>query len=173
MVASITRIQSLLNFVRNQVWFVIFVPKYQNCDTFSKHLLALLMSRFCPAVWWRGSNIRVHIASSVFTYRPTSLLATIKVSSLFSLWYLCYNPVESHHQHISAAHVSHLISAPLVFMGLFNGIFLTQTVRVFAVYSHILRYNFHITIAWSNSDISLCQIIKILKTPMWIFIKMV
>jgi hypothetical protein len=32
-------------------WFVTVVPKYLNCATFSKHLLATFMSWFCPAFW--------------------------------------------------------------------------------------------------------------------------
>jgi preprotein translocase subunit YajC len=44
MVASITRIRSLISFLLNQFWFVIVVPKYMNCATFSKHLLAIFMS---------------------------------------------------------------------------------------------------------------------------------
>jgi Na+-driven multidrug efflux pump len=33
-------------------WFVIVGPKYLNCYTFSKHLLPIFISWFCPAFWW-------------------------------------------------------------------------------------------------------------------------
>jgi hypothetical protein len=33
-------------------WFVTVVPKYLNRSTFSKHLLSIFMSWFCPAFWW-------------------------------------------------------------------------------------------------------------------------
>jgi hypothetical protein len=52
-------------------------PKYLNCATFSKHLFHFFMSWFCPAFWWRHSNI--YLDFCVFTSRPTSLLASIKV----------------------------------------------------------------------------------------------
>jgi hypothetical protein len=45
-------------------WFVIVVPKYVNWATFSKHLLVIFMSRFCPAFWWWDSNI--HSVFSVY-----------------------------------------------------------------------------------------------------------
>jgi hypothetical protein len=52
----------------------------------------------------------------VFTSRPTSILASVKVS-VFSLWYLYYPPVDTRHQHRPAAGVSHLISVPPGFPG--------------------------------------------------------
>jgi hypothetical protein len=47
-----------------------------NSATFSKDLLAIFMLWFCPAFWWRDSNI--HSVFSVFTSRPISFLASIK-----------------------------------------------------------------------------------------------
>jgi hypothetical protein len=46
MVASITRIHSPLNFLSNEIWSVTVVPKYLKCDSFSKDLFAIFMSRF-------------------------------------------------------------------------------------------------------------------------------
>jgi hypothetical protein len=66
MVASITWIQSP-NFLLHQFWFVTVVPKYLNCATFSKDLLAIFMSWFCPAFWWQDSNI--YLVFSAFTPR--------------------------------------------------------------------------------------------------------
>jgi hypothetical protein len=42
------RIQSPLNFLLNPFWFVTVVRKYLKGATFSKHLLAIFMSWFCP-----------------------------------------------------------------------------------------------------------------------------
>jgi hypothetical protein len=53
-----------------RIWFVIIVLKYLNCATFSNNLLAFFMSWFCPAFWWRDSNI--YLVFSVITSRPTS-----------------------------------------------------------------------------------------------------
>jgi hypothetical protein len=50
-------------------WFVTVVPKYLNCATFSKHLFATCMSWFCPASWWRESDM--YLDFSAFTSRPT------------------------------------------------------------------------------------------------------
>jgi hypothetical protein len=45
MVASINSIQSSLNFLLNQIWFVTVIPKYLNCDTFSNYLFAIFISQ--------------------------------------------------------------------------------------------------------------------------------
>jgi hypothetical protein len=84
MVASITRIQSPLNFLMSQFWYPTVVPKYLNRATFSKHLLAVFMSWFCPAFWWRVSYM--YMVFSAFTSRPISLLsllASLKVYVFF------------------------------------------------------------------------------------------
>jgi hypothetical protein len=83
MVASIARIRSALNFLLNKFWFVTVVPKYLNCATFSNNILAIFMFWFCPAFWWRGSNIYSYLAFSAFTSGPTSLLASIRVCVFF------------------------------------------------------------------------------------------
>jgi hypothetical protein len=82
----------------DKYWFLTVVPKYLNCVTFLKHLLAIFMSWFCPAFLWRESNI--YLVFSVFSSRPTSLPASIKVCVLF-LWYLYHRPVDSRYQHRS------------------------------------------------------------------------
>jgi hypothetical protein len=38
-------------------WFVTVIHKYLNRDTFWNDLLPIFMSWFCPAFWWRDSNI--------------------------------------------------------------------------------------------------------------------
>jgi hypothetical protein len=75
--------------------------------------LPIFISWFCPAFWWRGSNI--HLVFSAFTSRSTSLL--VLKFLCFSLLYLCYHPVDSHHQHRPTADVSHSISLPPGFPG--------------------------------------------------------
>jgi hypothetical protein len=92
-------------------WFITVVPKYMYYATFSKYLLANFISWFCPAFWWRDSNM--YLVFSAFISRPTSLLASIKVPVLFFLWYLCYSPVDSHqhpqyalHEGFSPSHTS-------------------------------------------------------------------
>jgi hypothetical protein len=81
------------------------VPKYFNCATFWKDPLAIIMSWFCPAFWWRNSNI--YLDFSAFTSRTTFLLASIKVSVVFFMVSML-SPVDSHHQHRPAADMSHL-----------------------------------------------------------------
>jgi hypothetical protein len=110
MVESITLIQSPLNFLQNRVFVC-----YSRSQAFSKHLLAIFMSWFPPAFWWRDSNI--YLVFSVFISRPTFILALVKVS-VFYLWYLYYHPIHSRHQHRPAADVSHLIAVPPGFPGL-------------------------------------------------------
>jgi hypothetical protein len=77
-VAKLPRFNLLLISSWIKFWFVTVVPKYFNCATFSKHLLGIFMSWFCPAFWWWDSNM--YLVFSVFTSRPTSLLASIKDS---------------------------------------------------------------------------------------------
>jgi hypothetical protein len=96
MVASITAVQSQLYFLLNKD--LICYSRFQIselCHIFERSV-TYLMSWFCPAFWWRDSNM--YSVFSAFTSRPTSLLASIKVC-VFSLWYLYYHPVDSHHQH--------------------------------------------------------------------------
>jgi hypothetical protein len=50
----------------------------------------------------------IYLVFPVFTSRPTSILSSKFLC--FSLWYLYYHPVDSHHQHRSAADLSHLMS---------------------------------------------------------------
>jgi hypothetical protein len=78
MVGNITRIQSLLISSWIKFWFFTVIPKYLNCATFSKHLLVIFLSWFCPAFWWRDSSI--YVVFSALTSRPASLIASIRVS---------------------------------------------------------------------------------------------
>jgi hypothetical protein len=66
--------------------FVIIVPKYLNCATFSNNLLPVFMSWFWPAFWWWDSN--VYLVFYVFTSRPTYLLASIKVCVFFFMVFI-------------------------------------------------------------------------------------
>jgi hypothetical protein len=65
MVAGITRIQSVLNFVRTFDFLLLF-----SFATFSKDLLALFRLWLCPAFWWRYNIFYVFF---VFACRPTSV----------------------------------------------------------------------------------------------------
>jgi hypothetical protein len=77
MIASITRIQSPLNFLLNQILVCYYRPQYFNCDTFSNNMFAIFMSQFWPTFWWLDSNI--YLVLSTFISRPTPLLASIKI----------------------------------------------------------------------------------------------
>jgi hypothetical protein len=60
--------------------------------------------------------VNMYLVFSVFTTRPTSLRASIKVCVLF-LWCLYYTPVDSHHQHRPTAVATHLLPVPPSFPG--------------------------------------------------------
>jgi hypothetical protein len=68
--------------------FVTVVPKYLNCTTFLKHLLPIFVSWFWPVFWWQDSN--QYLVFSVFTSRPTSLLASIKVCVFLYMVFILY-----------------------------------------------------------------------------------
>jgi hypothetical protein len=80
MVASIPRIYFAFSFFINANFFSRF-PNYLNCATFSKDLLAVSKLWFRSTFWWRHTTI--HLVFSVFTYRPTSLLASKRATVLF------------------------------------------------------------------------------------------
>jgi hypothetical protein len=70
---------------RIQFSFITVVPKDLNFATFSKDFLPVSKWWFCPAFWWRDLTI----VFSVFTSRPTLLLASNRNSVLFFMVMLC------------------------------------------------------------------------------------
>jgi hypothetical protein len=73
---------SLLIFSWIRFWFVTVIPKYLNCATFPKNLLAIFMSWVCPASRLTRQQ-RICLVFSAFTSRLTSVLASIKVPLFF------------------------------------------------------------------------------------------
>jgi hypothetical protein len=74
-------IQFLLNFFLNQISICYCRSKIFELWTFQKDQLAIFMLWLCPTFWWGDSNI--YLVFSLFTSRPTSLLASYKVCVLF------------------------------------------------------------------------------------------
>jgi hypothetical protein len=62
-------------------------------DSQSSYCLLILLWRFCPALWWWDSNI--YLVFSAFTFRPTSLPSSIKVSVFFFMISML-SPSKSH-----------------------------------------------------------------------------
>jgi hypothetical protein len=58
----------LLIYTWIKFWFVIVIPKYLNCDTFSNGLFAIFMSRFCPTFWWWDNNIYLIFPTCISYY---------------------------------------------------------------------------------------------------------
>jgi hypothetical protein len=58
MVASITWVNLLLISSWIMFWFVIVVPKYVNCATFSKHLLPIVIHSYSKLAMIRNSKIQ-------------------------------------------------------------------------------------------------------------------
>jgi hypothetical protein len=68
------RRQNLLDWmVTSKFWFATVVPKYLNCATFPKDLLATFMSWIWPEFWWWYSNI----LSFLWVYFQTYLLTSM------------------------------------------------------------------------------------------------
>lgn len=44
-----------------------------------KHIFTYPYIMICPAFWWQDSNIHVYLVFSAFSWRPTSLLTSLKV----------------------------------------------------------------------------------------------
>jgi hypothetical protein len=79
--SKLPELNLLLLFSWIKFWFVTVVPKYLNGDTYSNNLVAIFMSRFWPAFWWRDSK---HILSFLHIHFQTnSLLVSFKVSVFF------------------------------------------------------------------------------------------
>jgi hypothetical protein len=57
--------------------YVTAYPKYLNCATFSKNLLAFFTLWFCPDFWWRDNN--THLAFYAFTSTPTPLQCELEI----------------------------------------------------------------------------------------------
>jgi hypothetical protein len=93
------------------------------------------MSRFLPPFWWQESNI--YVVFSIFIYRPTSLLASIKVPVFLFIVSMLSLSVDSRHQHRPEADVSHLISVPLGFSGPSKWLILKQSKKAVAI-KHLL-----------------------------------
>jgi hypothetical protein len=121
MIASITRIQSLFNFLSHQIF--IFYCRYQipeMCHSFKASLSYLYVMTLPSILVTTQQHIRVLTVSFLCVYFNSNLYTNV---SVFSLRYLYYLRIHSHLQHRPAADVSHLISAHLVFLDHPNVIF--------------------------------------------------
>jgi hypothetical protein len=83
MVSSIIQIQSALNSPINHI---LISHIFELCHIFEGSTFAVFMLWFCASFWWQDINI--YVVSSVFTSRPTSLLAPVRDSVFFFMVYM-------------------------------------------------------------------------------------
>jgi hypothetical protein len=82
MVASITRIQSPLHLFLNRIWFVTVVPNYFKLWHIFKWFICYFHIKILTCIL---VNLQHDLVFFMFISRPTSLLASIKVSMFFIL----------------------------------------------------------------------------------------
>jgi len=68
------------------LWFLAVTPKYLNFSIFSEDFLATSKLYICPAFWWWDTTM--YFVFPVFTSRPTSLLASNRVSLFFFMVFM-------------------------------------------------------------------------------------
>lgn len=81
MLASISRIQSVLNFYVNAILIFLCRFQYLNVATLSKNLLPVFILWYRPSFYSRDT--KMYLVFSAFSSRSASLLATNKACVVF------------------------------------------------------------------------------------------